>query len=140
MIDEKASLENKKDIFEEIEDDLNINHTNLNSKIFEVPKLHSKYLKHFFREKKKMHKMEKELNQLYRIKYHYYAFDYEHKLDNAREIQFHVLADEEYAEALRKFENQKTVVDMMDRTLKKVSQLSFDIRNTIEYLKYINGV
>jgi hypothetical protein len=124
----------------EMEEDFRLTPENIQDKMYTVPNLHSKYLKIFFREKARYNKMDKELNKLYREKYYFYTTKYDKLLENQKEIQFHILSDEEYAELNQKVENQKVLVDCVDRTLKKVSQLTFDIKGIIEYTKYLQGV
>lgn len=54
------------ELFEEIDNDFNINFENLADKIYKVPALHSKYLRLFFNHKSKLNKYNEELNKLYK--------------------------------------------------------------------------
>lgn len=124
----------------ELEQDLDINFKNIEKKIFDVPKLHSKYLKIFFEEQKKLNKIEKELQRVYKDKYHYYQFDYQKKMESLKETEFHVLADPEYAKMNHIYKNQKLIVDCVERSLKRIQSLGYDVKTMIEALKYFNGV
>ncbi len=127
-------------LFEEIENDLSITVSNYQEKTYTVPALHSKYLRLFFKQKKILNKLNEELAKLYRDKYHYYTHDYEYTLDNSKEINFHIYSDADYSNLNLKVENQKLLVDCLDRTLKRVQYLSKDISNIMDTIKYINGV
>lgn len=128
------------ELFEDIDNDFNINLENLGEKMFKVPGLHSKYLRLFFQHKSKLNKYNEELQKLYKAKYYYFTEEYEYKLDNAKEINFHIYSDEDYSKLNLKVENQKLLVDCLDRTLKKVQYLTNDIRNIQEWHKYLAGV
>lgn len=128
------------ELFEEIDNDFNINFENLSERIYKVPGLHSKYLRLFFTHKTKLNKYNEELNKLYKQKYYYFTEEYEYKLDNVKEINFHIYSDEEYCKLNTKVENQKVLVDCLDRTLKKVQYLTQDIKNIQNHLNYVNGV
>ncbi len=126
-------------LLDEIKNDLLIDESNLNKKLYLIPLLHSKYLKMYFEYKLKLNKKQKELNQLYKKKYYFYK-DGDRLLENQKEIQFNILADEDYSNLNLQVQNLSDLVDILDRTIKKVNNLSFDIKNLISYLTYINGV
>jgi hypothetical protein len=113
---------------------------NIEKKLYKIPQLHSKYLKLYLKAKVKLSKLERELNDLYRKKYHYYSFEYEERLESVKEIQFHILGDEEYSDVKQQLDNQDATVKTLEYAVKKTQQLTYDIKNIIEYTKYINGV
>lgn len=127
------------ELFEEIEQDLNLTYENLQEKLYKIPSYHSKYLKLFFQHKSKLNKYTEQLNKMYKDKYYYFTNEYEYKLDNAKEINFHILSDDEYASLNTKVENQKLLVDCLDRTVKRVQYMGGDCKNIITYLGYQNG-
>lgn len=127
------------DLMEEINNDLTVNHLNLSEKLFISPNLHSKYLSKYFKAKAKLNKLESELAKLYKERYHYYTFEYHKKLESSKEITFHILGDDTYSQKELDCNNQKLVVDVLDRTLKKIMYLTQDIKTAIEYIKYLNG-
>lgn len=128
------------ELFTEIENDLTITFDNFQEKSYKIPSYHSKYLKLYFDQKKLLNKTLESLNKLYKDKYYYYTQEYEYKLDNAKEINFHIYSDEEYSKLNLKVENQKLLVDCLERTLRRVQFLAKDISNIQEQLKYMNGV
>lgn len=131
---------NLKDLLEQINTDFDISHTNLQDKLYEIPKLHAKYLRIFFGEKVKLNKLESNLAELYRNKYYYYKEDCDRLPQSTKEIEFNILADEEYSELNKETKNQAALVEVLDRAVRKAERLSFDVKNIIEYLNYVNGV
>ena len=121
----------KKELMNQIKDDLTLNVSNINTKLYEIPSLHSKYLGLYFNTKSKLNKLERELASLFKQKYQYYK-DGDELLDK-KEIQFHIMADEEYSLLNYKVRTAYDMVDILDRTVKKVNNLSFDVKNIIDY-------
>jgi len=128
----------KDELLNEIEDDLNITAENIEKKIYMVSGLHSKYLRHFFNTKYKLNKKQKELNILYKTLYYKIKDDSEEIL-NQKEIIFNVLGDPEYAQLNFEVQTLIDFVDILDRTVKKVNNLSFDVKNIISWNNYIQG-
>jgi hypothetical protein len=129
----------KKELLEHIKKDLELNTDNLETKLYEIPGLHSKYLGLYFNSKTKLAKQEKKLAQLYKEKWTFYKEESDELLDK-KEIQFHILADEEYATLNMHVQILTDMVDVLDRTVKKVGNMSFDVKNLIAYLQYMQGV
>ena len=129
---------NKDELLKEIEDDLNITPENIEVKMYEVSGLHSKYLRHFFNTKLKLNKKQKELNILYSFLY-YKIKDDSDDLMNQKEIIFNIMGNDEYSKLNYEVQVLTDFVDILDRTVKKVNSLSFDVKNIIEYNKYLQG-
>ena len=124
-------------LFDEIEEDMNITQMNIQDKLYEVPKLHGKYLRLYFKYKTALIKKQQELDLLYTDKYKKYKNGPE--LLDKKEIQFYILSDKEYSELRFKITNLEHIVDILDRTVKKVNGLSFDCKNIVAYLQFISG-
>ena len=127
----------KKELLAMIKVDLEINAGNLETKLYEVPSLHSKYLGLYFSTKTKLAKSEKELAQLFKERWSFYK-DGDDLLDK-KEILFHIMADEEYATLNMNVQIATDMVDVLDRTVKRVGNLSFDMKNLVSYLAYLQG-
>lgn len=127
------------DLMKYVEDQLNIDASTIDKKIYDVPKIHNNIMRHYFTQKQKLIEMEVDLNKAYKQKYHYYAYDYEFKLSSEKQIVFHVEGDEEFSEKRKRFNYQKLLVEFLSESLKKANALSFDVKNIIEYTKFISG-
>ena len=128
----------KDELLNEIDKDLNITPDNLESKMYEVSGLHSKYLRHFFDSKIKLNKKKKELNLMYKDLYYKFKDESDDLMDK-KEIIFNIHADEEYAQKNYEVQVLIDLVDILDRTVKKVNTLSFDVKNIISYKQYLTG-
>lgn len=127
----------KKDIFDELENDLNITEENLKEKLYKIPMIHCKWQKVFFNQKKKLIGKTKELSILYRKKY--YEYKEGENLLNLKEIDFHIISDPEYSELRSEVQKLELLVSTLESSIKKISQMTFDVKNIIEYLQFING-
>lgn len=128
----------KKELMDMIKDDLTLSEANIETKMYTIPSLHSKYLGLYFNTKTKLNKLDKELSALYLKKYN--IFKDNNELLDKKEIQFHIMADDEYAKLNYKVRCAADMVDVLDRTVKKVNNLSFDFKNIVGYLTFIQGV
>lgn len=129
----------KDELLDSIECDLEINAVNLETKIYEAPGLHSKYLRLYFDSKIKLNKKKHELNILYKKRYYEIKED-SNDLMNQKEIIFNILGDIEYSKLKLEVDILDDLVDILDRTVKKINYLSFDIKNIMEFMKYQAGV
>ena len=127
-------------LMEMIEGDLRLDRSNLENKMFELPSLYSKYLKFFTKESIKYNKQDKIVSAKYRELYDYYKFDYKVKLDSEKLVDYHIISDSKYSDLNSSLKQQKIIVNTLELTLKRLSAMSFDIKNIISYQQYLNGV
>ena len=130
---------NVNELFKEMEQDFDINYDNLKDKLFEIPKLHNKYLKMYFKQKTKLLNCVNKLKALYKDKYLYYSKHYEYNL-STKEVQFFIEGDDEYQKLYMNCEKQKEIVKVLEEAVEKAKKLSFDAKNILQYLEYISGV
>jgi len=128
----------KDELLDEIESDLTINQENLDQKLFSVSSLHAKYLRHFFNTKTILNRKQKELNIEYK-KLYYKIRDNSSEILNQKEIIFNILGDDDYAQLNFEVEVLIDLVDILDRTVKKVNNLSFDLKNIISWQQFQAG-
>lgn len=129
---------NKQELLQMIESDLTLTPNNLEDKLYLIPSLHSKYLGIYFEFKTKLSKKERELSVLYKDKYIELKTKSDELLDK-KEIQFYILGDEEYSKLNYEVKLLTDYVDILDRTLKKVNQLSFDAKNILAHIQFLSG-
>ena len=125
-------------IKKEVDKDLEITQENLDTKIYEIPSLHSKYLRLYYHESLILEKMETALARLYVKKHHYYRHDYDYVIKDSQ-VSWYIDGDEEFSKRKYQINKQKLQVDFLERTLKKINQLSFDVKNIIEWVKFQSG-
>jgi len=128
----------KKNMFDELDEDLNITAANLMDKVYEIPKLYNKWQRVYFIQKKKLNRKVKELDDLYRKKYYFYK-DGDRLMSNAKEIDFNVISDEEYTTLRLQVESLKDLVKILEKSIDRIGKLSFDVKNIIDWNNFLNG-
>jgi CRISPR/Cas system CSM-associated protein Csm2 small subunit len=116
----------------EAEADFDLSKADLEAKLREIPNLHNKWLRHFYRQSHKLMSKEKELSQLWRDKMNFYLFDYEYEVKHTQ-VKFYIDADEAYSKLFYQVNCQRKVVECVEAILKKTTNLSFDINNLIKF-------
>lgn len=133
---------------EMVDIDLKIDDTELDMESRRTPQLHNKYLKLYTQCSLQLKKTRDDRKSLYRDKWEYYTgkadssvyvdkpFDL--KILKA-DVGMYIDADIEYQEITQKEEYIKTMVDYLERILKQITARQWEIRNTIEWKKFLHG-
>ena len=133
---------------EMVDIDLKIDDTELDMESGRTPQLHNKYLKLYTQCSLQLKKTRDDRKSLYRDKWEYYTgkadssvyvdkpFDL--KILKA-DVGMYIDADIEYQEITQKEEYIKTMVDYLERILKQITARQWEIRNTIEWKKFLHG-
>jgi hypothetical protein len=133
--DEKWMLLQKKVI-----SDLTLTRDNINGKLLDLPKIHAKYRKLYYDQKKILNNVENALRVERKKKYHFYKFDNNFVLDNATERMLYVDGDDEICEISYLRDKQQDIVEFLKDTLNQISKMSFIIRSYVDLEKLRNGV
>jgi hypothetical protein len=115
----------------EAEIDFNFDKADLEDKLRGIPNLHSKWLRHFYRQSHKLILKERELAKMWRDKLNHYLFDYEYEV-KPTQAKYYIESDEEYSVIYYQCNCQRKVVDCLEAILKKTTQLSFDMNNLMK--------
>ena len=133
---------------EQVDKDLKINDTELDSESLKTPQLHNKYMKHLTKFKLMLSRAEGEYNTLKREKWEYYtgkapAEVYAEKPFDLKilktDIDKYLDSDEELQKQKQKVDYLNTVVDFLDRTIRLISNRGFTIKNAIDWRKFTSG-
>jgi CRISPR/Cas system CSM-associated protein Csm2 small subunit len=116
----------------EAEEDFNLDKADLEAKLRTIPNLHSKWLRHFYKQSHKLMKKDKELAVIWRDKLNHYLFHYAYEVKHTQ-VKFYIDSDDEYSKIFYQVECQRKIVEMIESILKKTTQLSFDINNLIKF-------
>jgi len=124
---------------QELDDDMDLNEMCLPSKLLRIPNLHNKYMRYLFRESNRLIIMQEKSRELYRDLWYHYKNNHDFLLEK-KEIMWHVESDTKYTKILTKLKKQENLVDFFERAVKKCNNISFDIKNIIEYKKFMAGI
>lgn len=139
-------------IMEEWRIDASIDTTELGSESIKIPELHSKYLKIYFDERRKLKALEFQSKELFLKKYEYYHGRMsQEELDEMNwepfmkrlmknEVDLYLESDKDIITSNIKLVNQKEKLAYLEEVLKNINQRNFQIKNAIEWKKFTNGL
>lgn len=107
---------------------------NLDQKLKEIGKLYAIVLKKYKESLYALNKKEIELSNAWAERYSYYKCDYDFQLSNA-EIKNFIDNDIETSQLRLEIKNLKTDCEVLEKHLKNIESLRWDIKTLIEYMK-----
>jgi hypothetical protein len=135
-----------------VEEDLDIDETELGKESLRSPQLHNKYLCFLLDEKNNLHAMESYLKSLEKDKWLYYAGKMSEEqlkekgwepFDLAiikQDVDRFIESDKEYADKMLKFNQQKEKVNYLENVVKIMSNRAWNVKSAIEWIKFTQGI
>lgn len=132
----------------EIEKDFKIDDALLDIESLKTPQLHSKYMKHYTKFNLLYKKTEADYKIKLREKWEYYSGKADAKVYKEKPFSLKVLkqdlpmyieSDEEIIRLSQKMEYLKTILDLLDRSIKMLGNRGFQIKNAIDWRKFLEG-
>ena len=132
----------------DVERDLKIDDTELDLESIRTPQLHNKYLKHYTKYSLQLKKAQDDYKELYRIKWVYYTGKAEPSVYQAQPFDLKILksdvgiyldADKDLQEVGQKEAYLSAVVTYLEKVLREINNRNWNIRNAIEWKKFIHG-
>ena len=136
------TLQNQADV------DLKIDDTELDLESIRTPQLHNKYLKLFTKYSLQLKKVKDDYDGLYKFKWEYYTGKATMQVYQAEPFDLKVLksdvhiylnADVELQKLGQRQEYLNVVVVYIERVLPEINNRNWNIRNTIEWKKFLHG-
>ncbi len=139
-------------LMEEWKKDAPVDSTELAIASLKIPELHSKYLKIYFEERRKLKGLEFQSKELFLKKYEYYngrmseeelqqlGWEPFMKRLMKNEIDMYIDSDKEIIEKNMRIVMQKEKLDFLEEVIKNLNQRNFQIKNAIEWRKFTQGV
>jgi hypothetical protein len=134
-----------------VAEDMPIDDTELDVESMTIPQLHSKYLNFYLDEKLVLQKLNSDYYRLKKTKWEYYTG----KLDQdqleeygwepfqfkilKQDIDLYMDSDEDLQKLSNRVAYQKEKINYLDSILKSINNRQWNIRNAIEWRKFING-
>jgi hypothetical protein len=131
------------------QEDSKINDLEIDIASLNIPQLHSKYMKFFSDYRYKRKEAELRLKVLRREKFEYYSgkADPEIYAQNPfdlkvlkSDINLYIDSDKEIINLQMKIDSFDIIIDYLESVLKMITNRSFQIKNVIEWRKFIDGV
>ena len=136
------------ELYVEVERDIKIDDTELDLESIRTPQLHNKYLKIFTKHSLQYKKLQDDYKVLYRVKWEYYTGKaspevyaenpFELKVLKA-DIGIYMEADKDLQQLGQRMAYTKQIVEYLERILKEINNRNWNIRNTIEWKKFLHG-
>ena len=132
----------------QVDDDLKIDDTALDLESIRTPQLHNIYLKLFTKYSLQLKKVKDDYDGLYKFKWEYYTGKSTMEVYQAEPFDLKVLkadvhiylnADAELQKLGQRQEYLKVVVVYIERVLREINNRNWNIRNTIEWKKFLHG-
>ena len=132
----------------QVDVDLKIDDTELDLESIRTPQLHNKYLKLFTKYSLQLKKVKDDYDGLYKFKWEYYTGKSTMEVYQAEPFDLKVLksdvhiylnADEELQKLGQRQEYLNVVVVYIERVLREINNRNWNIRNTIEWKKFLHG-
>ena len=132
----------------DVERDLKIDDTELDLESIRTPQLHNKYLKHYTKYSLQLKKVQDDYKELYRIKWEYYTGKADPSVYQAQPFDLKILksdvgiyldADKDLQEVGQKEAYLAAVVTYLEKVLREINNRNWNIRNAIEWKKFIHG-
>lgn len=139
-------------MLEEWKKDAVVDSTELGLASLKIPELHSKYLKIYFEQRRKLKGLEFESKELCLKKYEYYngrlseeeltQLNWEPFLKRLmkNEIDMYIDSDKQIIEKNMRIVMQKEKLDFLEEVIKNLNQRNFQIKNAIDWRKFTQGV
>lgn len=130
-------------------EDSKINDLEIDIASLQIPQLHSKYMKLFSDYRFKRKESEIRLKILKRQKFEYYSGKADPEVYAERpfdlkilksDINLYIESDEDITRLQMKIDSFDIILDYLESVLKMITNRSFQIKNVIEWRKFIDGV
>jgi hypothetical protein len=133
-------------------EDSPVDSTELGIESLKIPELHSKYLKIYFDERRKLKALEFQSKELSLKKYEYYNGKMsQEELDELNwepfmkrlmknEVDMYLDSDKEIIQSNVRQTNQKEKIFFLEEVIKNINQRNFQISNAINWKKFTQGV
>lgn len=134
------------------EKDCEIDRSELGEESLKIAQLHSKYFKLFSAERLLLKKLEKEIKELHKTKFEYYngILSHDELKQNGWEpfslkvlksdLHIYLDSDKDVCNAQLKLDYQKEKIDYLESIIKALNNRNFQIKNAIDWAKFMNGV
>ena len=136
------------ELYNEIERDLKIDDTELDLESIRTPQIHNKYLKLYTTHSLQLKRLQDEYKVLYRVKWEYYTGKASPETYKEKPFEIKVLksdigiyidADADLQQLSQKVAYTKQITDYLERILREINNRNWNIRNTIEWKKFLHG-
>ena len=137
------------EFYDDTEKDLVIEESELDRESLRTPYLYDKYLKMYQESKLHLRKVQQKYNELKLEKHRYYTGSADPEVYKEKpfgikvikqDLELYLNADSELAKSFDMVDYVSVIKDFLEKTLKNVENRNWNIKNAIEWRKFLSGV
>ena len=137
------------EFYDDTEKDLVIEESELDRESLRTPYLYDKYLKMYQESKLHLRKVQQKYNELKLEKHRYYTGNADPEVYKEspfgikvikQDLELYLNADSELAKSFDMVDYVSVIKDFLEKTLKNVENRNWNIKNAIEWRKFLSGV
>jgi len=137
------------EFYDDTKQDLTIEESELDRESLRTPYLYDKYLKMYQETKLQLRKVQQKYNELKLEKHRYYTGNADPEVYKKspfgikvikQDLELYMSADPELAKAYDLVDYISTIKDFLEKTLKNIENRNWNIKNAIEWRKFLSGV
>ena len=121
------------------EKDVRIDKENLLTKTYDIAINYQKYLDVLSNQRRVAMSLEQDLDKVYAKFLKFYKYEDSYEWKTQKEIDAMIMSEDEYIEIAQKVNFQKVVIEYLDKLLKNISQMTFNIREIRELTALLAG-
>ena len=129
----------KKELLEELKLE-NYDMDNLTTKSERIPNLYQKYLDIFMTESCELSMLEVKMKKTFGELLHHYKYKDDYSWENKWEVEAKIDSDKKYYQLKTKFVLQEAIVDFLEKSLKNIKEMRWDIKSIIDIKKFNAGM
>jgi hypothetical protein len=136
------------ELYKIVEHDLKIDDTELDLESIRTPQIHNKYLRLYTTHSLQLKKLNDDRKVLYRLKWEYYTGKAPSEIYSSKPFDLKILkadvgiyldSDDELQQIGQMIEYKQQMVNYLEKILREINNRNWNIRNTIEWKKFIHG-
>jgi hypothetical protein len=124
-----------KQLMLQLDEELKINEKNLEQKSMAIPLIYHQYLDIYSKELRHLRKLELEKKKEYAISYEKVKHKSNVSWETKTEIESQVYNDPSFYSKCVEYNEQETMVNQLELSLKNIQNMSYQIKNIIEWRK-----
>lgn len=118
---------------------LTITEDNFTKKSLNSPYMYHQWLDLLMDETLVLKKLAIDRDKMYGELYEHYKFNHIQTLDSKGEIEAWIKKDPKYIKLNTEFVEQEVICKYLEGVVDRISKLSFDLKNFVEYKKFLSG-
>ena len=137
------------EFYDDTKKDMTIEESELDRESLRTPYLYDKYLKMYQKTKLHLREVEQKYNEMKLEKHRYYSGNADPEVYKKapfgikvvkQDLEMYLKADPELAKAIDLVEYISAIKDFLEKTLKNIENRNWNIKNAIEWRKFLSGV